>query len=336
MTTRCKPGRRNILAVFSSEVMLMMPFRARSTATLAATIPVAAVLMLGIAASAQAPATPPAESVRAVVSQNSMNVFRRFPPELRDKMVEYYGKVLALRSLSPITLGGGNQMILFGVGTGQVKLASGLVARREFRPGPVKDATGIRVITLFFPDEAALVERFKASGYPAPQFQNGVNGARHAMVADPGGFITELVVVPNGQPSAYARIEVGITVSDLEKSRAFYREFVGLDELPAVKDVVLGVTKYPYRHGETTVNLWSFGKGLPADTGSAGIQYVVSNVDLVDTRAKARNVTVETPLGDMAGFSLRTVWLNDPDGVTNYFAQVGGARGGRGPQNTTR
>ena len=29
----------------------------------------------------------------------------------------------------------------------------------------------------------------------------------------------------------------------------------------------------------------------------------------------------------MAGFSLRTVWLNDPDGVTNYFAQVGaGAR----------
>jgi hypothetical protein len=30
------------------------------------------------------------------------------------------------------------------------------------------------------------------------------------------------------------------------------------------------------------------------------------------------------------------VWLNDPDGVTNYFAQVGGARGGRGPQNTTR
>jgi hypothetical protein len=34
-------------------------------------------------------------------------------------------------------------------------------------------------------------------------------------------------------------------------------------------------------------------------------------------------VTVEQALGDMPGFPLRTVWLNDPDGVTNYFAQVG-------------
>jgi catechol 2,3-dioxygenase-like lactoylglutathione lyase family enzyme len=266
-----------------------------------------------------------------------MNVFRRFAPEHRDKMVEYYGKVLALRSLSPITLGGGNQMILFGVGTGQVKLASGLVARRQFRPGPVKDATGIRVITLFFPDEAALVARFKEFGYPAPEFRDGQSGARHAMVVDPGGFVTELVVRKNAPAGTYDRMEVGITVSDMDKSRAFYREFVGLDELPPVKDVMLGVTKYPYRHGETTVNLWTFGPGLPADTGSAGIQYVVSNVDLVDARGKARNVTVETPLSDMSGFSLRTVWLNDPDGVTNYFAQVGGGRGGRGGQpNTSR
>jgi hypothetical protein len=94
-----------------------------------------------------------------------------------------------------------------------------------------------------------------------------------------------------------------------------------------VKDVMLGVMKYPYRHGETTINLWTFGKGLPADTGSAGIQYVVNDATTVDARGKARNVTVETPLGNTLG-TLLTVWLNDPDGVTNYFAQVGGARGG--------
>ena len=57
---------------------------------------------------------------------------------------------------------------------------------------------------------------------------------------------------------------------------------------------------------------------------------MVSDVDTVDARAKARNVTVEEPLSNMSGFSLRTVWLNDPDGVTNYFAQVGGGRGGDG------
>ncbi len=283
-------------------------------------------LLAGVTVLAQAP--PFAGSAREVFSQGSMNVYRRFVPEQREKMVEYYGTVLGLRSLSPITFQGGGQMILFGIGTGQVKLASGLKQGREYHLGGVKDGTGIRVITLFFPDEQALAGRFAAAGYPPPQFRAGSAGTRVAHVMDPGGFTTELVVAPNAPAGTYDRLEVGINVSNLEKSRAFYREFVGLEELPAVKDPILGLTKYPYRHGETIVNLWTSGSGLPADTGSAGIQYVVSNVDLVDARAKARNVTVETPLSTMGGFNLRTVWLNDPDGVTNYFAQVGAGGGG--------
>jgi hypothetical protein len=63
--------------------------------------------------------------------------------------------------------------------------------------------------------------------------------------------------------------------------------------------------------------------GLPADTGSAGIQYVVSDAALVDAKARHREIAVETPLNRLRGFDLTTVWLNDPDGVTNYFAQVG-------------
>ncbi len=90
-----------------------------------------------------------------------------------------------------------------------------------------------------------------------------------------------------------------------------------------MKDAFLGVTKYPYRHGQTTLDLWSVGKGLPADTGSAGIQYVISNLDAVNAEALARKVTVETPLGGVPGFNVRTVWLNDPDGVTDYFYQMG-------------
>jgi hypothetical protein len=49
---------------------------------------------------------------------------------------------------------------------------------------------------------------------------------------------------------------------------------------------------------------------------------------MVDAKAKSRGIAVEQPLNKLAGFDLTTVWLNDPDGVTNYFAQVGrGARG---------
>jgi catechol 2,3-dioxygenase-like lactoylglutathione lyase family enzyme len=284
---------------------------------------------------AQGPESDLMASVRPLFSQESMNVYRRFAPEDRERMLEYYGKVLELRALSPINFQGGGQMILFGVGTGQVKLANGLKRGREYAVGPVTAGTGIRMITLFFPDEAALTARFAAFGYPAPQFKSRADGARVAIVADPGGFMTELVVDP-GDASALDRIEVTIAVADLERSRVFYRDFVGLDELAPIEDAMLGVTRYPYRHGETTVHLVEVGRGLPADTGSAGIQYVVRDVDTVDARAKARSVAVEEPLSDLAGFSLRTVWLNDPDGATNYFAQVGGARGGGGRPTASR
>ncbi len=269
-------------------------------------------------------ATPAA--ARPEFVQDSMNVFRRFYPEQRTKMVEFYDRVLGLKPLQPIELGGGQQMILFGIGSGQIKLSTGLVSGRTYNPGPVSAATGIRLFTLFFPDEAALSARFKANGYPIPAFQQGPSGTRVALAQDPAGFALQLVIVPDAPPAAHAKVEVGINVSDLAKSRAFYREFVGLEELPPVEDNLLGVTKYPFRHGETTINLWSSGKPPLTDTGSAGIQYVVSNVDAVAARAAAEKVAVETPLNDLPGFALRTIWLNDPDGVTNYFAQVGPRR----------
>lgn len=262
-------------------------------------------------------------SVRPLIVQDSMNVYRRFVPERRAEMIEFYNDVLGLEPLQPIDLGAGQQMILFKIGTGQIKLASGLKQGREYHLGAVNEGTGIRVFTLFFPNEQRLAAQFEAHGYAAPEFADA-GGERAALVKDPGGFPLKLVILPDAPAGAYDRVEVGVNASDLEASRAFYRDFVGLDELPRVKDELLGVTRYPYRHGETTISVWSEGENLPADTGSAGVQYVVSDVDTVDAWAKVRDVTVETPLGGLPGFDLRFVWLNDPDGVTNYFAQIGG------------
>jgi hypothetical protein len=78
--------------------------------------------------------------------------------------------------------------------------------------------------------------------------------------------------------------------------------------------------------------LRSFGAGLAADTGSGGIQYVVSDVDYVDALAKERSIVVAQPLQGLRGFDLRTIWLDDPDGVTNYFAETGAARRAREQQ----
>ena len=62
---------------------------------------------------------------------------------------------------------------------------------------------------------------------------------------------------------------------------------------------------------------------------AGGIQYVVSNVDLVDALARERSVAVDQPLSTLGGFQLRTIWLDDPDGITNYFAETAQARAAR-------
>jgi catechol 2,3-dioxygenase-like lactoylglutathione lyase family enzyme len=293
------------------------------------------VVMLGLLAAsapgaAQAPAPVPAASISSVAPvlwQPSMNVFRRFAVD-RAKMIEFYGTVLGLKPLPTFQLGGNNQMTRFQVGTSEIKLTT-VVQGRQYGAGPIQDLAGLRVLTFFFPDEAALTARFTANSYPVPEFRDAAEGRRVALVTDPDGQWVELVVVRNAPPETFDRIEVGITVSDLEKSRAFYREFVGLEELKPVEDVVLKTTKYPFRHGTTTINLWTFGKDLPANTGSAGIQYVVNHVDPIDPLAKARGVKIDQPLSNSMG-TLRTIWLADPDGVTNYFAETAQSRAARG------
>jgi hypothetical protein len=73
--------------------------------------------------------------------------------------------------------------------------------------------------------------------------------------------------------------------------------------------------------------LRTFDTVLPADTGSSGIQYVVTDVERVDELARCHDVKIATPLGSIPGFTVRTIWLDDPDGTTNYFADTEESRG---------
>jgi catechol 2,3-dioxygenase-like lactoylglutathione lyase family enzyme len=259
-----------------------------------------------------------------VFSMQGMNIFRRFAVEDANKMFEYYGVVLGHRQQQTFNVGGGTNngsgVTTFEAGAQQVKLTR-RTQNKSYQGGGVKGATGVRLLTFFYPDEKALSDRFAEHGYARPEFKD-YGGKRIAIVNDPDGQQVELVIEPNN-PEAYRRIEVGLTVSNLEKSLDYYRSFVGLEELPPQDDPVFGTKVYPFRNGTTTVELRHFGGTLPADTGSGGIQYVVSDVEAVNTLAMARGVKIDQPLSNLAGFSLRTVWLDDPDGITNYFAQTG-------------
>lgn len=268
------------------------------------------------APSAHAQDAPTIDTTAPVLWQTSMNVFRRFTAD-QDEMFEFYGSVLGFERLQ--SFGGVHR---FQAGNSELKLTR-RVDRKSYEAGGVEGATGLRLLTFFFPSESELAARFEEHGRPAPQFQPIAGSDRKAaLVMDPDGQAVELVVVPGASSDVLEQIEIGLTVSDLEESRAFYREFVGLSELPAIEDALLGTARYPYRHGTTTVNLFHFGDDLPADTGSGGIQYVVSSVEEVAALVAARNVSVDQPLTADTNAALRTIWLNDPDGVTNYFAET--------------
>jgi catechol 2,3-dioxygenase-like lactoylglutathione lyase family enzyme len=256
--------------------------------------------------------------------QPSANVFRRYPRDKTEAMVKFYTQALALKSLSPIQLTATQQMLLTGVGSGQIKLSAGQQGNRKYdMAGGVTGGTGIRYFRLTYPDKKTVIDRFAAAGLPAPKFAKQGDGTEAALVNDPGGFPIELVIKPGAKDGSNDGVGVGINTSNLERSRAFYRTFVGLPERKPIKDKLLGLTLYPFERGETTLYLYHAGNNAHPDNGSAGIQYVVSDTPLVDAKAKARHIAVETPLNKLAGFNLITVWLNDPDGVTNYYAQLG-------------
>src|SRR5215467_9383166 len=249
-----------------------------------------------------------------LMTQDSVNVFRRFSVE-REKVLAFYSDAVSLQTAPTLNMPGGGQMSQFHIGTSLFKFTNTAAGRQE-KSGPVLDVTGLRVFTFFYADEAAVTKAFTSHGYSAPQFE-GPAGHRRAMATDPDGQWVELVV--GGEPSHF---EVGATVSNVERSRAFYREFVGLDELSPVDGPFGKTWRFKLgNHSANILNLWAAHPGAAANTYTAGIQYVISDAEAVDARAKAAGVKITQPLGPFGG-GLRTIWLADPDGVTNYFAQV--------------
>jgi catechol 2,3-dioxygenase-like lactoylglutathione lyase family enzyme len=251
-----------------------------------------------------------------------INVFRRFSNERTSAMREFYGEVLALPVLSDAALGGG-QMIRYPLGGSEVKLFP--VAPSPTNTAGIAEATGVRVLTFFYADDAAVAQRFAARGLTAPRFtptSAHAGATKAALVQDPDGEWVELVIVPGAPAERLARFEIGITTNDLAASRAFYGDTMGLTPQPPVRDDLIGTTKYPFTHGATTINLWSFGGGLPSDAQTGGMQYIVWNVAAIDAVVRERGARVDRPLS--APGQMRTLWLLDPDGVSNYFAEHAG------------
>ena len=251
-----------------------------------------------------------------------INVFRRFPAERRAQVEAFYAEVLGLTAL-PSTAPGGGQMIRYPLGASEVKLfPTEMAAPNAAGAG---DVAGMRLLTFFYADEAALAKRFAAKGLPPPRFQPATahrGATRAALVQDPAGHWVELVIVPGASADALARFEIGLAVADLDRSRAFYRDLMGMDALEPLQSPLLGATLHGFRHGSVTLRLWAAKAGAARDSQTGGMQYIVWNVSGVNDVAVSRGATIDRPLS--APGQMRTIWLLDPDGVSNYFAQYGG------------
>src|SRR5688500_2761167 len=187
-------------------------------------------------------------TVAPLIYLPAMFVFRRHVVE-QERMLEFYGDVLGFEKLPNL-----GEVGRVKIGATEFKLAP---RSRESlqRPGVddqpvkggVKDATGFRLSSFFFADEAALIARFGQHDYPVPQFRSLPGStSRVALTTDPDGQAVELTVVPNAPPATYQQFEIGLTVSNIEKSRAFYRDFMGLEELAPVEDPMFGTRKYSF------------------------------------------------------------------------------------------
>lgn len=269
-----------------------------------------------------------AESVGPVIWMPSMNVFRRYSADDPEPIFSFYSDVLGHERLTEYDVGGATGVMRIRAGATELKF-TGDTQGDQYQPGGIDNATGLRLWTFFYSDREALGLRFTGNGLAAPRFEPiGDTGRLSAIVKDPEGELVQLIITGDPAGTTYDEVEVGLTVSNLDASRAFYRDFVGLEEIEPVYDPVFDTMKYPYRNGATTIALRHFGADLPADTGTGGIQYVVSDVELVDRLAHEREIEIKQPLSPLRGFNLRTIWLGDPDGITNYFAQTGPSGGG--------
>src|SRR5688500_13801612 len=156
------------------------------------------VVVLAAGPYAQSPAPAAAATAAPYFAEKSMNVFRRFSGD-GVKTLEFYGQVLGFGDVGAV--GGVSR---YQVGPSQLKFTRA-GANTKFTRGAINDAAGVRLWTMWFPDEATLTQRSTSRGFAAPVFKT-VEGTRSALVADPDGEWVQLVVQANAPKEAYGRL----------------------------------------------------------------------------------------------------------------------------------
>jgi lactoylglutathione lyase len=231
-----------------------------------------------------------------------------------DKAMDFYGVVLGLKLAGRLPMPDGNTMYRFQAGTAILKVRTAPKATKQATG--VRDAVGFRLLTLYVEDFAGVVKRWTDAGNAAPAVMG--DASKFTFITDPDGNAVELV----SATTALDRIAIGLTVSDVEQSRAFYRTILALpEEKPEKLALLNGESKYTFLAGKTQIKFWKgTSDNLPKHTGNIsdalGFRYFTFMVKDVDTAAallKSRGAKVVVEPVDF-GKIARIMMIEDPDG----------------------
>ncbi len=254
-----------------------------------------------------------------------------------EKAKAFYGGVLGLEPMAPIQFGADSnpvffpeptEMIRYQVGPHEIKLITSSKPLKK-HPGGIGAGIGFRMVNFPMVDVEALFERVEAAGLSKPAISElpGTN-YRFGMLQDPDGNQVEFHFYEGEGPEGWTDgIHIALTVADVEKTRVFYGEILGMEEAqPVPMPGRPGSMVHLFQLGATTVKFWSFGPELPVHSGRhldaygfRYLQYQVKDIDAVHEFIKARGGTIELPPTPMKSMPVSLMFVADPDGIINEF-----------------
>ena len=241
-----------------------------------------------------------------------------------DAALAFYRDVMAFDPLPPAGMGEIGSMSRVRFGNHVLKLYD-FKAAPEACEGGTEKAIGMRLLAFLLDDLEPVLAHFDQRGLPYRRLPLPDGSAlKVAFASDADGNALELVGLPKPAGDRFtARVQIGLTVADIARSRHFYGELLGLREEPEMKLPksmgVVGNVRYGFVCGATTIKFWSRGElpvktGAPARrTGIRSITVPVADVDATCTELRARGVTVKSEPQDFAGVA-RIAFIVDPDG----------------------
>jgi glyoxylase I family protein len=247
-----------------------------------------------------------------------------------DAAKDFYRDLMGFEELPGLSMGEIGRMARLRAGDHVIKLYEFSRSPERVEGGTDK-ANGMRLLAFILDDFEAVIARLDANGHaynPLPLPDS--SPLRVAFTSDADGNALELVGLKKRPSASFkTRMQVGLTVSDVQRSRRFYGELLGLKEEPEMKLPAsmgtVGNVRYGYQLGTTTIKFWSKGE-LPTTAGAparyTGIRLITAHVedtDVVHAQLKSRGVDIKVPPHDFQGLS-RVLFITDPDGNFIEFA----------------